>query len=124
MAFWNWAVLACLLMLPLMSALWLAIPLWVVPGILTLMSVIVYRMYSHDKQRAIDGGWRVSENALHLAELLGGWPGAFVAQQRLRHKTSKTSYQVVFWCIVFVFQIASADVISGHRLIRWMLHRL
>lgn len=39
------------------------------------------------------GRWRTPENTLHVAELLGGWPGALVAQQLFRHKTRKISYQ-------------------------------
>jgi uncharacterized membrane protein YsdA (DUF1294 family) len=60
----------------------------------------------------------VPEATLHLAELLGGWPGAFLAQRRLRHKCSKASYQIVFWGIVVLFQIASVDVMLGHQLSR------
>ena len=32
-----------------------------------------------------------------LLGLLGGWPAAIVAQQRLRHKTAKASFQLKFW---------------------------
>jgi uncharacterized membrane protein YsdA (DUF1294 family) len=32
--------------------------------------------------------------------LLGGWPGAVVAQQWFRHKTAKFSFRVAFWCTV------------------------
>lgn len=46
---------------------------------------------------------------LHAVELLGGWPGALLAQQLLRHKTKKTSYQVVFWLIVLMHQIYWLD---------------
>ena len=75
----------------------------------------------HDKDRAVSSGWRVPESSLHLAELLGGWPGALLAQRRLRHKCSKTSYQFVFWNIVILFQIAAVDVILGQRLSRALL---
>jgi uncharacterized membrane protein YsdA (DUF1294 family) len=34
--------------------------------------------------------------------LVGGWPGAIVAQQMLRHKTSKVSFRVAFWLTVLV----------------------
>jgi uncharacterized membrane protein YsdA (DUF1294 family) len=51
----------------------------------------------------------VSEANLHLLELLGGWPGAFLAQRRLRHKCSKGSYQFVFWLIVLGYQFAAYD---------------
>ena len=46
---------------------------------------------------------------LHEVEILGGWPGALLAQQLLRHKTKKTSYQVVFWLIVLMHQIYWVD---------------
>jgi uncharacterized membrane protein YsdA (DUF1294 family)/cold shock CspA family protein len=63
-------------------------------------SLIAFLMYARDKFRAINGHWRVSEASLHLVEAAGGWPGAYVAQQTMRHKTVKTSYQVTFWIIV------------------------
>ncbi|OUL34696.1 DUF1294 domain-containing protein [Nostoc sp. 106C] len=63
------------------------------------MSLITFALYADDKSRAKQGRWRVPENTLHLCELLGGWLGAFVAQQTLRHKSSKASYQIVFWVI-------------------------
>jgi uncharacterized membrane protein YsdA (DUF1294 family)/cold shock CspA family protein len=65
-----------------------------------LMSLVTYLMYARDKLSAIRGTWRVPESSLHLAELCGGWPGAYVAQQTMRHKTVKASYQFVYWSIV------------------------
>jgi uncharacterized membrane protein YsdA (DUF1294 family) len=76
-------------------------------------------MYAHDKKQAIQSGWRVSEGAFHLMELLGGWLGAFLAQRRFRHKCSKGSYQFTFWCIVGLFQLGSADFIFEHRISIW-----
>ena len=46
---------------------------------------------------AVAGTRRVSENQLHLLSLLGGWPGAWLAQQVLRHKTSKLSFRAMYW---------------------------
>jgi uncharacterized membrane protein YsdA (DUF1294 family)/cold shock CspA family protein len=65
-----------------------------------LASLFAYLLYGHDKIRAIRGGWRVSEATLHLLELAGGWPGAWVAQQTMRHKTVKASYQLIYRAIV------------------------
>ena len=85
------------------------------------LSAITYGIYAHDKHQAVSAGWRVPESTLHLAELLGGWPGALLAQRRLRHKCSKVTYQIVFWSIVILFQIAAVDVILGQRMSRALL---
>lgn len=55
-----------------------------------------------DKHAARSGRWRIPESTLHLLELAGGWPGAFVAQRVMRHKTRKRSYRIVFWCMVLL----------------------
>jgi uncharacterized membrane protein YsdA (DUF1294 family)/cold shock CspA family protein len=65
-----------------------------------LASLAAFLMYARDKYAAIQGTWRVPESTLHAVEALGGWPGAYVAQQKMRHKTVKVSYQVSFWLIV------------------------
>lgn len=116
--FGVWLLLGVLLVLPLLAILWLPLPWWQGAGAILVMSAITYGLYAHDKTRAKSSGWRVPESTLHLAESLGGWPGALLAQRRLRHKCSKGSYQVVFWGIVALFQIASADVILDHHLRR------
>jgi len=55
-----------------------------------------------DKRRARLGRYRVSEQTLHLLELAGGWPGSWIARRRLRHKTRKVSYRIVFAAIVLL----------------------
>ena len=55
---------------------------------------------------------------LHLLELLGGWPGGLIAQQVLRHKTRKLSYQVIFWCIVALHGLAWAEVLRNYAMSR------
>lgn len=69
-----------------------------------------------DKRRAESKHWRVPENALHLLELLGGWPGAFLAQRLFRHKTAKLSYQVVFWLIVVAYEYVAVDALLGWKI--------
>ena len=49
-----------------------------------LFSVVGFAMYRADKITAQRGTWRVSEANLHAIALLGGWPGALVAQRRAR----------------------------------------
>jgi uncharacterized membrane protein YsdA (DUF1294 family) len=78
-------------------------------------SVITFFVYRNDKRRAEVGEWRIPESTLHLAELIGGWPGAFLAQRQFRHKTSKISFSVVFWAIVLVHQFVAVDSLVGWR---------
>ena len=63
-------------------------------------SLLAFLMYAWDKSAAQHGRWRTPEAHLQLIALLGGWPGAYVAQRTLRHKSSKTSFKVAFWCMV------------------------
>ncbi len=66
------------------------------------LSMITYSVYQNDKSAAAIGTWRTSENFLHLLALAGGWPGALVAQQRLRHKNKKKSFRFLFWVTVIL----------------------
>jgi uncharacterized membrane protein YsdA (DUF1294 family)/cold shock CspA family protein len=66
------------------------------------LSLVTMVFYAVDKSAAVAGRWRVSESTLHIFSLVGGWPGALIAQQLLRHKTSKASFVAVFWFTVFV----------------------
>lgn len=65
-----------------------------------LFSVVAFTAYALDKHAAIKGRWRTPEATLQGLALLGGWPGALLAQQWLRHKTVKPAFQLVFWIIV------------------------
>jgi len=64
------------------------------------LSVLTYLAYALDKSAAKKGTWRTQESTLHLFSLAGGWPGALVAQQKLRHKSKKESFRSVFWITV------------------------
>jgi uncharacterized membrane protein YsdA (DUF1294 family) len=85
------------------------------------VNVLTYWVYAGDKRRAQTGGWRLAEARLHLLELLGGWPAAFLAQRRLRHKCSKGGYQLVFWLIVLLHQFAAGDSVQDWKLSRTAL---
>lgn len=58
--------------------------------------------YWLDKRFAQNGSWRISEKNLLLFAFVGGWPGAWVAQQVFRHKTQKRSFQIKFWATVVI----------------------
>ena len=78
-------------------------------------SLVTYGDYAWDKQQAIQGNQRISESSLHLMELLGGWPGARLAQLKIRHKNRKTAYQWVFWSIVTLHFLAWLFIFMGNR---------
>ena len=75
------------------------LPLWTA-GALVALNLITLWTYAADKNAARSGAWRTSENQLHLLSLLGGWPAAWLAQQNLRHKTSKASFRAVYWLTI------------------------
>jgi uncharacterized membrane protein YsdA (DUF1294 family) len=65
-------------------------------------SAVSFLLYKHDKSSAQQGRWRTNENTLHMFSLIGGWPGAFLAQKLLRHKSRKQSFRILFWTTVVV----------------------
>lgn len=75
------------------------LPLWI-SALYGITSIITGIAYARDKSAAISGKWRTPEKTLHFLSLVGGWPGAVIAQERLRHKTQKTSFVVIFWLTV------------------------
>ena len=77
------------------------LPWWVLLASL-LLNLFAFFAYWQDKYAAQQGRWRIPENTLHLWSLAGGWGGAWVAQQVLRHKTSKASFRVTYRATVAV----------------------
>jgi uncharacterized membrane protein YsdA (DUF1294 family)/cold shock CspA family protein len=76
------------------DATW-AVPGWVVVGYAA-ASILCFIVYAVDKSAAVAGRWRIPENTLLGLGLLGGWPGAILAQQLLRHKLRKGRYMATF----------------------------
>ncbi len=74
-------------------------PAWIA-GIYLGASVLTFIVYWADKSAAVAGERRVPESTLHLLGLLGGWPGAIIAQQLLRHKSNKAAFRSAFWASV------------------------
>ncbi|MGO4690566.1 DUF1294 domain-containing protein [Glaciibacter sp. 2TAF33] len=82
------------------NAMW-PIPIWVA-GLYLVASIACFIVYAADKSAATARRWRVPENTLILVGVVGGWPGAILAQQMLRHKTQKAAFRAVFWRSVLV----------------------
>lgn len=79
---------------------------WTVAFVYLGVSVLTFAMYAADKRAAQGNHWRTPENTLLLVGLIGGWPGAVVAQQLLRHKTKKLRFRTRFWSTVILNVIA------------------
>lgn len=67
---------------------------------ISIINVMTYWFYGQDKEAAQNGNRRVPENTLHLLSFLGGWPAAWLAQQRLRHKTQKQPFRKIYFCTI------------------------
>ncbi|WP_444915794.1 DUF1294 domain-containing protein [Microbulbifer sp. TRSA007] len=74
----------------------------IVAGLYVAMSLITFIAYAIDKSAAQNGRWRTKESTLHLFSTFGGWPGAYFAQNKLRHKSSKKEFKSVYWVTVFL----------------------
>lgn len=70
--------------MPLLSAL---------PCFLILINLATFGLFWWDKAAARQGKRRIRESRLLAIALLGGSPGALIAQQALRHKTRKEPFR-------------------------------
>ncbi len=77
-------------------------------------SVLTFAVYASDKAAAKRNAWRTKESTLHMLALVGGWPGALIAQQKLRHKSTKQAFRSVFLvtallnCVALVWLLTPA----------------
>ncbi|HEY6922761.1 MAG TPA: DUF1294 domain-containing protein [Steroidobacteraceae bacterium] len=86
-------------------------------------SILTFVVYWFDKAAAQRGRWRTKESSLLLLGLVGGWPGAVVAQRVLRHKNRKESFQLAFWGTVVMNALAFGWLLTGpgSRFLRQLL---
>ncbi|KHT58700.1 DNA-binding protein [Alteromonas macleodii] len=75
---------------------------FIIPIVYGAVSLLTMLLYGIDKSTAKKEKRRVSEAKLHILSLLGGWPGALLAQQIFKHKRSKSSFMRVYWVTVLV----------------------
>lgn len=64
------------------------------------INLVTFLYFGFDKWRAGRGGRRVPEMVLQALALIGGSPAAFAAMEIFRHKTIKSGFRILFWCIV------------------------
>ena len=85
------------------------VPWWVLP-VSVLLNLGTFFAYWQDKHAAQKGRWRIKEDTLHLWSLAGGWGGAWIAQQVLRHKSSKASFRAAYWLTVMTHCAAALGI--------------
>lgn len=95
------AVIPIFLVVIVYAALYGHMPLWVLLAYIG-MSSVCFLVYAFDKSAALKEEWRIKESTLLMLGLLGGWPGAIIAQHYFRHKTKKDSFIIAFWITVFI----------------------
>ena len=88
-------------------------PWWWTLGAVLAVNLLTFWAYAADKNAARHGRWRIPENNLHLLSLLGGWPGAWLAQQAMRHKASKREFRAVYWLTVAAHCAGLAAWVTG-----------
>lgn len=94
------AIPAFLCLYAVLTAVWHP-PGWIAAAYAGI-SLLTFATYAWDKAAAQAQRWRTAESTLHLLALAGGWPGALLAQQWLRHKSSKLEFLAVFWATVLL----------------------
>ena len=64
------------------------------------LSGVTFAVYARDKNAARQQRRRTPELTLHCWSLAGGWPGAWLAQRLVRHKSAKPGFLLGYWLTV------------------------
>ncbi|MFB6610182.1 DUF1294 domain-containing protein [Agromyces sp. NPDC056379] len=107
----SWTVLAVFAAALAVAVVAAGLPWWV-PASYGVVSIVAVVAYGLDKRAAKRGAPRTSESVLLTVGVVGGWPGALVAQQLFRHKTRKRSFRRAFWLTVVVNSLVLAAFIG------------
>ena len=67
---------------------------------ISIINALTYWLYAQDKEAALLGNRRVPEQTLHILSFLGGWPTAWLAQEKMRHKTQKQPFRKIYFCTI------------------------
>ena len=92
---------AAFLMLVIIALLFGTLP-YLLPILYLEASLFTYWLYQADKNAAVARQTqRLPEESLQMFSLIGGWPGALVAQKRLHHKVHKMPFQREFRFVIY-----------------------
>ena len=116
----SWIVLGTFVTAFAVAYLALGLPWWM-PALYGALSVFAFVAYGLDKRAARRGTPRAPERTLLNLGVLGGWPGALVAQQVFRHKTRKRSFRQAFWRTVVLNVLLLGGLIALATINGWDL---
>ncbi len=80
---------------------------------LIVVNVLTFAAFGYDKAQARRDGPRTPEKTLLTLALLGGWPGAKLAQRYFRHKTQKQPFGKLLNAALVVQILAVVAWFSG-----------
>jgi len=61
-----------------------------------LVTIATFALLAREKAAGRDGPWRTRESTRHALSRFGGWPGVWLVQRMLRHRTGKGAFKLVF----------------------------
>jgi uncharacterized membrane protein YsdA (DUF1294 family) len=94
--------ITALILIILFLILFSYIGLSIIISYLISINLVIFLYYGFDKLIAGSESVRVPELLLHSLALAGGSPAGLLAQKLFRHKTIKTSFQIIYWLIVIL----------------------
>jgi len=97
------------------------LPLYV-PLLYAVLSLVAFFAYWWDKRKAQAGQWRTRESSLQLLALIGGWPGAILAQNYLRHKSQKRAFLLVSY-VASMLNVIALIWLQNQALLHLSLNR-
>jgi uncharacterized membrane protein YsdA (DUF1294 family)/cold shock CspA family protein len=75
-------------------------------GLYIMASSLAFVFYKRDRAMAETHQRKLPENTLHLWSLIGGWPGAALAQKLAHPRSRRRSFQIVYWITIVLNGIA------------------
>ena len=73
-------------------------------------SIVAWVAFWLDKRRAARGAWRIRERTLLGMAAVGGFPGAYAARKRLRHKSSDRAFSWRLHALTVLHALAACGV--------------
>ena len=88
-------------------------PIWrVLLTWLLVTGILDFILTGLDKDRALHGEWRISEKALFIIAILGGWWGLFLGMYAFHHKTEKILFMGIALLIAAPWIFILKDLIA------------